>query len=103
MDNSKLERYITMLSDLKLGKIKPSYVVGRGYRHPKAVALGWILAQIYAITHSHRMCIFTTCAGAGFTSVRAAMNSTIWHELRAQGKELSCLCIENHLVIAYKD
>lgn len=44
--NTEKERFETMLMELETGKIKPSLVVGSGYKYPMKAAKEWLLKMI---------------------------------------------------------
>lgn len=71
------ERYNTMLTQLMAGAIKPSSVVGRGYKYPKSVASSWIRTQIHNQENPNSKIsdCYVTTSGKPFPTESKAMAS----------------------------
>lgn len=87
---SKISEYKEKLSDLLLGNILPSRIVGKGYKNPKRVAASWLHVQIYnLINPEHKISGgFVSSNGKLFTSTSRAMRSVQYQSLLNNELEL---------------
>lgn len=62
--------YRENLTGLLMGQIRPSKIVGTGYKNPKQVASGWLRTQMHNETNpNQKVCeIKVSASGAGFIS-----------------------------------
>jgi len=83
MQTTKIEEYEVMLSDLFSGKIKPSKVVGTGYKNPRQVAAEWINKQILnAQNPNNKKCdVHLMSSGKPFKDVTIAKRSKIFNTI----------------------
>ena len=95
----RLER--TMLQDLWDGNIKPSRVVGGGYRNGKSVAGGWLIGQILFKNEKDGWKKGVTVASSGkpFTTLARAKNSKHYKSaIKVLGTGDTSLYIDNSVV-----
>ena len=91
--------YQGMLSQLLAGAIRPSSVIGKGYKNPKSVASGWLRTQLHNLQNPNATVsqIHVSSTGKAFTSERKAMHSPVF-KLLVNGKYTT---INSSVVIDY--
>lgn len=81
--NPIIEEHKNTISNVINGTVKPSQIVGTGYKYPKRVASGWLRKQIHNIENPNSLIseIFVTTSGKAFLSEVKAMASTTYQQL----------------------
>ena len=71
------------LNGLMNGSVKPSSIVGRGYKNPKQVAAQWLMSEIHNASNPNCKVsqVHVASSGKGFTSESRAMNSKTYKSL----------------------
>lgn len=94
--------YPALFTKLHTGLIKPSSVIGTGFKNPKAIAGGWILLQIHQAQtpNSGVIKIVTAYNGKGFANTKMVYRSKIWKRLVEDRFKPKAITINNQLVIA---
>jgi hypothetical protein len=71
------------LNDLMNGHLKPSTIIGRGYKNPKQVAAQWLRSEMH--NESNPSCkvsqVHVSSSGKGFLSESKAMKSKTYKSL----------------------